>query len=116
MARLARAAFPFDPVLRLVEAAVHMERELWADRVGVEFTRKPLALASALIKANSSPRASTTGHMAGLFVGGSGRGLLSLYPDLERRGDALLDVARERGIATSRAVAAVRGCVASIGG
>src|SRR5439155_19611778 len=75
MARLARAAFPFDPVLRLVEGAVHSERHLWAYRVGVEFTRKPLALASALIKANSPPRASTTGHIAGLFVGGSGRGL-----------------------------------------
>ena len=106
MARLARAAFPFDPVLRLVEAAVHRERELWADRVGVEFTRKPLALASALIKANSPPRASTTGHIAGLFVGGSGRGLLSLYPDLERRVDALLDLARKMEIATSPAMVA----------
>src|SRR5437773_11574743 len=85
MARIAGAAFPFDPVLRLVEAAVHRERELWADRVGVQFTRKPLALASALIKANSPPRASTTGHIAGLFVGGRGRGLLSLYRALEVR-------------------------------
>src|SRR5438046_9143706 len=104
MARLARAAFPFDPVLRLVEAAVHMERELWADRVGVEFTRKPLALASALIKANSPPRASTTGHIAGLFGGGSGRGLLSLYPDLERGVGALLDLTRTMGIATSNSL------------
>jgi Zn-dependent protease with chaperone function len=95
MARLARTAFPFDPVLRLVEAAVHRERELWADRVSVAFTRKPLALASALIKANSGPKTGTAGHMAGLFVGGSGRGLFSLYPNLEKRVDALLELARK---------------------
>ena len=105
MARLARAAFPFDPVLRLVEAAVHRERELWADRVAVGFTRKPLALASALVKASSRPRAGTTGHTAGLFVG-NGRGLFSPYPDLERRVDALLDLARKMEIATSPAIVA----------
>jgi len=105
LARLARAAFPFDPVLRLVEAAVHRERELWADRVAVGFTRKPLALASALVKASSRPRAGTTGHTAGLFVG-NGRGLFSPYPDLERRVDALLDLARKMEIATSPAIVA----------
>ena len=93
-ARLARMAFPFDPVLRLVEAAVHRERELWADRISVEFTRKPLALASALIKANSKGPSEETAHSAGLFVGGSGRGLLDPYPNLERRVDALLELAR----------------------
>ncbi len=106
LARLARVALPFDPVLRLVEAAVHRERELWADRVAVEFTRKPLALASALVKANSPPRPRTTDHTAGLFVGGSGRGLFSLYPDLERRVDALLDLARQMEISTSPSIAA----------
>ncbi len=95
LARLARAAFPFDPVLRLVEAAAHRERELWADRVAVEFTRKPLALASALVKANSKLRVKRTGHNTGLFVGGSGRGLFSLYPNLERRVDALVELARQ---------------------
>ena len=92
-ARLARLAFPFDPVLRLVEAAVHRERELWADRVAVEFTRRPLALASALVKANSGASSATAIHAAGLFVGGSGRGLLSLYPNLERRVNFLLTLA-----------------------
>ena len=93
-ARLARMAFPFDPVLRLVEAAVHRERELWADRISVEFTRKPLALASALIKANAKGPSGEAIHAAGLFVGGSGRGLLNPYPNLERRVDALLELAR----------------------
>jgi Zn-dependent protease with chaperone function len=98
MARLARTAFPFDPVLRLVEAAIHRERELWADRVSVEFTRKPLALASALIKANSGPKTGAENQTAGLFVGGSGHGLLSLYPNLEKRVDALLELARQMDV------------------
>ena len=95
IARLARAAFPFDPVLRLAEAAIHRERELWADRSAVAFTGKPLALASAIVKANSQPRSGATGHAAGLFVGGTGRGLLSFYPNLERRVDALIEIARQ---------------------
>src|SRR5438046_7532712 len=106
LARLARAAFPFDPVLRLVEAAVHRERELWADRVSVEFTGKPPALASAIVKANSESNVGTTSNLAGLFVGGSGHGLLSLYPNLERRVDILLELARRMEIANSPLVAA----------
>ncbi len=101
LARLARVAFPFDPALRLVEAAVHRERELWADKVSVEFTGKPLALASAIIKANSGSSGTTTGNLAGLFVGGSGHGLLSPYPNLERRVEILLDLARRMEIASS---------------
>jgi len=97
-ARLARIAFPFDPVLRLVEAAMHRERELWADRVSAEFTKNPLALASALIKANSGGYGNT-GHTMGL-LGGTGQGLLSPYPKLERRVDALVQLARRMDFIT----------------
>jgi len=106
LAKLARVAFPFDPVLRLVEAAVHRERELWADKVSVEFTGKPLALASAIVKAHSESNGETTSSLAGLFVGGSGHGLLSLYPNLERRVDILLELAHRLEVANSRLVAA----------
>ena len=94
LAHFARVAFLFDPLLPLVEAAVHRERELWADRAAVEFTRKPLALASALLKANSGSYGAGAFQSAGMFVGGHGRGLLSRHPDLERRVDILLDLAR----------------------
>lgn len=45
-----RIAFPFDPVARLVEAAVYRERELAADRFSANLTGKPAWLASALLK------------------------------------------------------------------
>ncbi len=106
VARLARIAFPFDLTSRLAEAAVHRERELWADRVAVEFTGKPIALASALVKANSRLVAGPMSHTAGLFVGGSGKGLLSFYPSLERRVDALLELARRMETSMPRDIVA----------
>ena len=106
LAKLARIAFPFDPVLRLVEAAVHRERELWADKVSVEFTGKPLALASAIVKANSETGGAATSNLAGLFVGGSGHGLFSLYPNLERRVDILLELARRMEVANKQLIVA----------
>ncbi len=102
LARLVRGAFPFDPALRLVEAAVHRKRELWADRVAAKLTGNPIALASALVKANSQRITGTVGQAAGLFVGGSGTGLLSFYPNLEKRIDALLELAQEKNVAATQ--------------
>lgn len=102
LARFARFAFPYDPVVRLIEAAIHRERELLADRSSVRVTRKPLALASALIRVHSGRESSLGGFGAGLFMGGKGRGLLSLYPDLRQRIDFLLKLAQ-----TMRVVAEV---------
>ncbi len=96
LARLARLAFSFDPVVHLVEAAVHRERELLADKTAVHYTRKPLALASALIRVHSFPHSSPPELGAGLFVGGKRKGLLSLYPDFERRIQLLLEM--EKGL------------------
>jgi Zn-dependent protease with chaperone function len=94
-ARLAKLAFAFDPILHLVEAAVHRERELLADQSSVKYTEKPLALASALLKVHSAHRADLPGPGAGLFVGNNSRGLFSRYPDLDRRVQLLINMARE---------------------
>jgi Zn-dependent protease with chaperone function len=45
-----RVAFPFDIVARLTEAAVYRRRELEADDFSARTTKKPVALASALLK------------------------------------------------------------------
>ncbi len=93
LARFARFAFAFDPVIRLLEAAIHRERELLADMSAAACTHKPLALASALIKSHSRPVSAIPGIEAGHFVGEMKRGLFSLYPDLERRIELLLKIA-----------------------
>jgi Zn-dependent protease with chaperone function len=103
LARLAKLAFVFDPVLHLVEAAVHRERELLADRLSVKYTQKPLALASALLKVHSAFYANSPGPGAGLFVGRKARGLLSRYPDLNRRVQLLIDIAHEMKTESIRA-------------
>ncbi len=99
LARFARFAFPFDPVIRLAEAALHRERELLADSSSVRYTGKPLALASALIKVHSGSVPAVKGIGAGLFVGGRKNGLLSHYPNLERRIELLLKLAKTTKVA-----------------
>jgi len=94
-ARIAKFAFAFDPVLHLVEAAVHRERELLADQSSVKYTQKPLALASALLKVHAVFQGNLPVPGAGLFVGRKAKGLLSRYPDLERRVQLLINLARE---------------------
>ncbi len=94
-ARLAKLAFAFDPILHLVEAAIHRERELLADQSSVHYTEKPLALASALLKVHSAYHAHLPGPGAGLFVGHNSKGLLSRYPDLDQRVQLLINMARE---------------------
>jgi Zn-dependent protease with chaperone function len=103
LARLAKFAFAFDPILHLVEAAVHRERELLADQSSVKYTQKPLALASALLKVHSAFQAGLPGPGAGLFVGHKAKGLLSRYPDLDRRVQLLIDMARVMKAQTVRA-------------
>lgn len=95
LARVAKLAFAFDPVLHLAEAAIHRERELLADQSSVRYTEKPLALASALLKVHSAFRTNLPEPGAGLFVGRRARGLLSRYPDLDHRVQRLIDLARE---------------------
>src|SRR5438477_12479156 len=45
LARLAKFAFVFDPVLHLVEPAVRRERALLAEQSSGKYTQQPLALA-----------------------------------------------------------------------
>ena len=98
LARVAHFAFPFDPAIRVLEAAVHRERELLADRVSSKFTRKPLALASALLKACSAAPSEGPRLGTGLCVGGTRKGLLSLYPDLEERIEVLVELSKRLGL------------------
>jgi Zn-dependent protease with chaperone function len=72
----------FDPVLRLLESMVHKEREFAADEFSAFFTRKPLALASALLKIATHQPPDLSGLTA-LYV--IGLGWYASGPQLKER-------------------------------
>lgn len=88
-----RAALPHDPIIRLVEAAFHRERELAADETAAKATGKPLALASALLKIYEAfPKAGLGSH--GTFsILGAGSTLMSRHPPIRHRVNRLIRIA-----------------------
>jgi Zn-dependent protease with chaperone function len=88
-----KIALPIDPVIRLVEAAFHREREMAADETAVKKTKKPLSLASALLKIYEAfPRGNLTEYGA-LSILGSGSTLLSRHPPIRQRVNRLIRLA-----------------------
>jgi len=83
----------FDPLVRLIESAVHREREFIADEFSAKETGKPLSLASALIKIHSAYSTRRSGRLEGLSI--VGRTNLFNSPILEERIQRLLRIARE---------------------
>jgi Zn-dependent protease with chaperone function len=80
-----RLALPIDPVVRLVEAAFHREREIVADETAVKTTKKPLSLASALLKIHEAFPKSKLGEYGTLSILGAGTTLLSRHPPMRQR-------------------------------
>ncbi len=93
-----RRFLPIDPILHILEPAIHREREFFADEVSARLTRHPLRLASALIKIHEAypPHAQVAG--AGLSIIGSSRGFLSRHPPLKERIERLLQFSSTLGI------------------
>jgi Zn-dependent protease with chaperone function len=80
-----RTALPHDPIIRLVEAAFHREREMVADETAVKATGKPLSLASALLKIHGAfPSNSLRSHGTLSILGARG-GLLRRQPSINDR-------------------------------
>jgi len=85
----------FDPFIRLLERAVYTENEFSADEVSARETKKPLSLASALLKISSgqsSGRASSA-RVEGLSILGSGKILRP--PSVRERIERLMRLANE---------------------
>ncbi len=81
---------PIDPILRLIEPAIHREREFFADEVSARVTGRPLQLASALIKIHEAYNISVSLGVSGLSIMGGHRGFLSRHPPLKARVERLL--------------------------
>jgi heat shock protein HtpX len=87
-----RRFLPIDPVLRLLEPAIHREREFFADEVSARVTGQPLQLASALIKIHEAYTANVSVGISGLSIIGKSRGFLSRHPPLKERVERLLQM------------------------
>ncbi len=85
-----RRFLPLDPVLRLLEPAIHREREYFADEVSARMTAHPLQLASALIKIHEAYSTSVSVGVSSLSIMGASRGFLSKHPPLRARVERLL--------------------------
>lgn len=88
-----KAALPHDPVIRLVEAAFHREREMVADETAAKATRKPLSLASALLKIYEAFPKNNLRSYGTLSILGAGTNLLSRHPPIRYRISQLIRLA-----------------------
>ncbi len=93
-----RRFLPIDPVLRLLEPAIHREREFFADEVSARVTGHPLKLASALIKIHEAYPVSVSVGVSGLSIMGGSRGFLSRHPPLKARVERLLHISDAMGL------------------
>jgi Zn-dependent protease with chaperone function len=85
----------FDPFMRLLEAAIHSEKEFSADEASARNTKKPLSLASALLKISS---AQSGGRGPPVKIGGLailGRSKYLRPPGVKERIERLIALATE---------------------
>ncbi len=80
----------FDPLVHIVEGAFHREREFEADRFSAGLTKKPLALASALIKIHEALSVNLPAYVSQLSIVSKGSGLLKRSPPIDARIERLL--------------------------
>jgi Zn-dependent protease with chaperone function len=85
----------FDPFIRLLERAIYSEKEFSADELSARETKKPLSLASALLKIGSAQSGSTgpRAKIEGLSILGSGKILRP--PGVKERIERLIRLATQ---------------------
>jgi len=88
-----RTALPHDPIVRLVEAAYHREREMVADETAARTTKKPLSLASALLKIYEAFPKGNLSAYGTLSILGGGSTLMSRHPPIRQRISLLIRLA-----------------------
>jgi Zn-dependent protease with chaperone function len=89
-----RTVLPIDPVIRLVEAAFHREREMAADETAAKATQKPLSLASALLKIYEAFPTSHLPTYGTLSILSAGSTLMSRNPPIHERVNQLIRLAQ----------------------
>ncbi len=88
-----KTALPQDPIIRLVEAAFHREREMVADEAAANATGRPLSLASALLKIYEAFPKNNLRSYGTLSILGAGSSLMSHHPPIRHRINQLIHLA-----------------------
>lgn len=91
-----RTALPHDPIIRLVEAAFHREREIVADEAAAKATGRPLSLASALLKIYEAFPKKNLRSYGTLSILGAGSSLMSRHPPIRHRINQLIHLAENQ--------------------
>jgi Zn-dependent protease with chaperone function len=91
-----KATLPMDPIIRMVEAAFHREREMAADEMAALTTKKPLSLASALLKIYEAFPRNNLRSYGTLSILGAGSTLTSRHPPIRHRVNQLIRLAEIR--------------------
>jgi Zn-dependent protease with chaperone function len=90
-----KTALPHDPIIRLAEAAFHREREMAADEAAANMTKKPLSLASALLKIYEAFPKKYLPTYGTLSILGTGSNLMSHHPPIRQRINQLVKLAEK---------------------
>jgi len=93
-----RTILPLDPIIRMIEAAFHREREIFADETAARATRKPLSLASAILKIYRAFPKNSFSTQGTLSILGAGSSLTNRYPSISDRLNHLIQLARSYSI------------------
>jgi Zn-dependent protease with chaperone function len=91
-----KTALPMDPIIRMVEAAFHREREMVADETAALTTKKPLSLAAALLKIYEAFPRNNLRSYGTLSILGAGSTLTSRHPPIRHRINQLIRLAETR--------------------
>ena len=89
-----RTALPMDPIIRMVEGAFHKVRESVADETAAKFTKKPLSLASALLKIHDGFPGSDLASLGAYSILGNASPT-SRHPPLKDRIERLIQLGNE---------------------
>jgi Zn-dependent protease with chaperone function len=90
-----RTVLPFDPIIRILEAAFHREREIVADETAANVTKKPISLAMSLIKIYEAFPRNKIGSHSGLSILGSNSAITRRHPAIDARINNLLTLAEK---------------------
>jgi len=88
-----RTALPMDPIIRIVESAFHKVRESVADETAVRFTKKPLSLASALLKIHDGFPGSDLASLGAYSIRGN-TSHPSRHPPIKERIEQLIQLGK----------------------